>query len=389
MIRILTDAERAEIAALDARGWSVSAIARHTGRDRKTVRRSIAGDVTRSSRESCLAPISDVLRELLAANPHVPATELYQHARSAGFDRSYVTFARELRRLGIRPRCADCVAVPAHAALTAFPSPGDEIHWAWLDLPTTPWDQPAHVLIGVLAFSLQSRAVICSDLTFAQLCESVDGVLRRLGGTTRTWWLASHLPERYASDAIAPRIAQLARHYGANVVYYDESEASTRAPAQATVRYVRRSWWQHAPAPTLAHAQSDLDRWSMSVSDRRRRNGREVGVLRQRESLIALPPGMYPAQLVTESVVGEDALVPFEGNRYGVSSRYIGETVSIHSRAGSLHLEIHSATGRRLARHRRAPIGAGRSIVPPRHLSVARPRDVRPATMPARMPAIS
>ena len=36
---MLTQEDDVEISALRARGWSVSAIARHTGRDRKTVRK--------------------------------------------------------------------------------------------------------------------------------------------------------------------------------------------------------------------------------------------------------------------------------------------------------------------------------------------------------------
>jgi hypothetical protein len=40
---MLTQEEDMEIAALRGRGWSVSAIARHTGRDRKTDRTPFMG----------------------------------------------------------------------------------------------------------------------------------------------------------------------------------------------------------------------------------------------------------------------------------------------------------------------------------------------------------
>lgn len=48
---MLTPEEDMEIAALKKRGWSISAIARHTGRDRKTVRAHLNGR-TRSRRPS-------------------------------------------------------------------------------------------------------------------------------------------------------------------------------------------------------------------------------------------------------------------------------------------------------------------------------------------------
>ena len=46
---MLTQEDDVEIHALAARGWSVSAIARHTGRDRKTVRRYLEGEGGRAA----------------------------------------------------------------------------------------------------------------------------------------------------------------------------------------------------------------------------------------------------------------------------------------------------------------------------------------------------
>ena len=40
---MLTQEDDVEIHALARRGWSKSAIARHTGRDRKTIRKYLAG----------------------------------------------------------------------------------------------------------------------------------------------------------------------------------------------------------------------------------------------------------------------------------------------------------------------------------------------------------
>jgi len=45
---MLTEEDDVEIHALARRGWSVSAIARHTGRDRKTVSKYLAGPHVRS-----------------------------------------------------------------------------------------------------------------------------------------------------------------------------------------------------------------------------------------------------------------------------------------------------------------------------------------------------
>nr|MDA8333027.1 helix-turn-helix domain-containing protein [Candidatus Dormibacteraeota bacterium] len=63
---MITRGEDVEASALRQRGWSVSAIARHLGRDRKTVRAYLNGDqeagVRRSAAPDRLGPFVPYLR---------------------------------------------------------------------------------------------------------------------------------------------------------------------------------------------------------------------------------------------------------------------------------------------------------------------------------------
>ena len=79
---MLTPEEDMEIEALKRRGWSISAIARHVGRDRKTVRTNLKGE-----REAGVRRRSDgepdpfdrfepYVRQRLADDPHVWATQV-------------------------------------------------------------------------------------------------------------------------------------------------------------------------------------------------------------------------------------------------------------------------------------------------------------------------
>ncbi len=151
---MLTEEDDVEIHALARRGWSVSAIARHTGRDRKTIRKYLSGPrPVRGPGESCLEPFRDYLAARFAEDAHVDGTVLFREVVGLGFDRSYVTFVRELRRLALRPRCETC-RTGGHGVTTVIAhEPGEEIQWDWLELTQTPWGEPAHVLVGVLAFS--------------------------------------------------------------------------------------------------------------------------------------------------------------------------------------------------------------------------------------------
>ena len=88
---MLTEEDDVEIHALARRGWSVSAIARHTGRDRKTVRKYLAAPgAVREPAESCLESLRAYLVARLADDAHVDATVLYREVLELGLDRSYV-----------------------------------------------------------------------------------------------------------------------------------------------------------------------------------------------------------------------------------------------------------------------------------------------------------
>jgi transposase len=366
---MLTEEDDVEIHALARRGWSVSAIARHTGRDRKTVRKYLAAPAAvREPAQSCLEPLRDYLVARLDRDVHVDATVLYREVLELGFDRSYVTFARQLRLLALRPRCEAC-RTGGHGVTVELPhEPGEEIQWDWLELPETPWGEPAYVLVGALSFSGRCRAVISEGMTFAHLIDAIDGVLRRLGGTPRAW-----RTDRMATvvhpgtDRITASFAQAAKHYGVEVWVCPPRRPQRKGVVEKAIQYVTRSWWRTAPVASLGQAQADLDRWALMVADRRKRHGSTIAQLAAQEGLLALPASAFAAQLSVERLVGRSALVAFEGNRYSVAPGLVGQTVTVTARLDELHLEILSAAGRRVARHRRAPAGAGQQVRSPEH----------------------
>src|ERR1700683_4180605 len=130
---MLTEEDDVEIHALARRGWSVSAIARHTGRDSKRIRKYLSGTrPSRGPRESCLDPFRDYLVARFADDAHVDGTVLFREVAALGFERSYVTFVRERRRLGLRPRCEACRS-GGHGVTTVIRhEPGEGVQWGWL-----------------------------------------------------------------------------------------------------------------------------------------------------------------------------------------------------------------------------------------------------------------
>jgi transposase len=366
---MLTQEDDVEIHALARRGWSVSAIARHTGRDRKTVRKYLkASGGSREPGPSCLEPFGDYLAARFADDAHADGTVLHREVAELGFDRSYVTFVRELRKLGLRPRCEAC-RTGGHGLTTVIAhKPGEEIQWDWLELHETPWGEPAYVLVGALSFSGKCRAVICEGQTFAHLVEGLDGVLRRLGGTSRAW-----RTDRMATvvhpgtDRVTAPFAQVAKHYGVEVWVCPARRPQRKGVVESAVKYITSSWWRSAPVSSLGQAQADLDRWAIAISDRRKRQDGTIAELAAREGLLGLPGAAFPALLEVQRVVARTAMVAFEGNRYSVPPGLVGQTVTVRARLSELHLEIISPAARRIARHRRAPGGAGQILQSAEH----------------------
>jgi len=361
---MLAREEDVEAHALRTQGWSVSAIARHTGRDRKTVSKYLAGPAAvREPVPSCLEPFREYLLARFVDDAHVDGSVLHREVVELGFDRSYVTFVRQLRLLELRPRCEACRTGGHGVTVELAHEPGDEIQFDWLELSETPWGEPAYVLVGALSFSGRCRGVVCEGMTFAHLIDAIDGVLRRLGGTTRAW-----RTDRMATvvhpgtDRITAQFAQAAKHYGVEVWVCPPRRPQRKGVVEKAIQYVTRSWWRTAPVSSLGQAQADLDRWAVAVSDRRTRRGNTIAELAAQEGLLGLPATAFPAQLHAERVVSRSALVAFEGNHYSVAPGLVGQAVTVRARLGELHLEIISAADRRVARHRRAPAGAGQLL---------------------------
>ena len=86
---MITHGEDVEIHALRRQGWSISAIARHLGLDRKTVRAYLGGGreagVRRSSSVDPFEEIGAYVRRRLGEDPHVRTTVLFGEAQKPGY----------------------------------------------------------------------------------------------------------------------------------------------------------------------------------------------------------------------------------------------------------------------------------------------------------------
>lgn len=278
---MLTREEDIDVHALRRQGMSISAIARHLGRDRKTIRAYLAGGRVAGERKPAEADpfeaFVDYVRARLTEDPHLWAVTLFDEVAGLGYDRSYPTFTRQLRARGLRPHCEPCSATKGRANAPIEHPPGEETQWDWLELPDPPehwgWGKNAHLLVGALAHSSRWRGTLAAAEDQAHLVDALDKTTRKLGGLTRKWRFdrmstVCH-PE---SGKVTVTFAAVAKYYGVQVAICPPRRGNRKGVVEKSNHTAAQRWWRTLPDDTtVEEAQASLDRFCELRGDARLR----------------------------------------------------------------------------------------------------------------------
>jgi transposase len=362
-----------EAAALRSQGWTVSAIARHLGRDRKTIQAYLNGERTPGVRARStpdpFEEFAEYAKIRLCDDPHLWATTLFDEVVALGYRGSYPSFTRGLRTRRLRPHCEPCQASAGRDHAIIDHPPGAETQFDWLELPDPPagwgWGTTAHLLVGALSSSSRWRAVLAESEDQPHLVEALDGVVRRLGGCTKMWRFDRMTTVCHpATGRITATFARVAKHYGVDVAICPSRHGNRKGVVEKGNHSLAQRWWRTlADDLTVAQAQSGLDEFCVRVGDARGRTldraRTTVGDLAVAEPLAAPPLLPYPAEVSVARIVSAQALVGFRGNFYSVGPGLSGATVTVRCRLDTNMIEVVTTGGVVLARHRREPDGAG------------------------------
>lgn len=396
--------EDVELHALVARGWTISAIARHMDRDRKTIRDYLSGKRTPGVRvrgtPDEFVTFERYCRLRLADDPHLWGVTLYDEVRGLGYAGGYSTFTRALRERKLRPHCEACAASRGRDHAIISHPPGEETQWDWVELPDPPkwWGLSghAHLLVGALSHSSLWRGWLAEAEDLAHLVEAIGEVVARLGGLTRVWRFDRMSTVHTAAGHLSAGFAAVAKFYGVDVAVCPPRHGNRKGVVEKANHSAAQRWWRTLSDDTSpVQAQASLDRRSASLDERRRvRDGQKLTVadLAAAEGLRAAPAGLYPAELTVERGVSPQGLVSFRGNRYSVGPGLSGAQVLVGIRLGSATLRISTPGGLVLAEHRRAPDGAGALVRDDAHVAALEKAvlsafsDARPCNHKTRRP---
>lgn len=373
---MLTWEEDVEVHALHKRGWSISAIARHTGRNRRTIRNYIDGvtapGVRRPVGEDSFEPFVEYVTARLGEDPHLWARTLCDELEELGFTLSYSSLTRKIRERELRPACAQCRSVTERPNAVIEHPPGEETQWDWLDLPNPPeswgWGRTAHLLVGSLAHSSKWRGSLSPSMDQPHLVQGLDQVVRALGGVTRSWRF-----DRMAtvcdpgSGRITASFAGVAKHYGVAVSICPARRGNRKGVVEKANHTAAQRWWRTLPDDITAEAaQTSLNRFASVRGDTRLRataDGRStVATVAQTEPLQPVATTPYPVIVVEERTASRQALVAYRGNRYSVPPELAMAQVVVSQPVGGQYIDIATPAAIVIARHKLLADGLGGTV---------------------------
>jgi transposase len=380
---MLTREDDVDAHKLHAKGWTISAIARHLGHDRKTIRAylkggRVAGQRARSG-EDPFEKFVDYVRARLVEDPHLWATTLLDELGPLGYDQSYQSLTRQIRSRGLRPACEACRPVKGRPVAVIEHPPGEETQWDWVELPDPPpswgWGPKAFLFVGALSHSSRWRGRLAESMDQAHVIDGLDRVTRDLGGVTDVWRFDRMATVCHpATGKITASFAAVVKHYGVGFVTCPPRRGNRKGVVEKAIHTAAQRWWRTlGDDVTVEQAQATLDQLCATRLDQRPKviNGLRAPVVDHAagERLRPVPVAAFPATINVERRVTANGQVAYRGNFYSVPPELFHSLVSVTERLGDAHIDIAVADGTVIARHQRAGDGAGVLIADHGHVT--------------------
>jgi transposase len=374
---------------LHRQGLSISAIARRTGRDPKTIRKYIARGLEppvygprRVGRPGKLAPYRDYLRERITAFPDLSAVRLTREIRDRGYQGAYTAVKRFLA--GVRP--ADR---PRPFEIRFETPPGQQAQVDFARFVITFTDEPEITRI-VWLFSLVlghsryifARFVLHQDLQTLLRCHmlafaAIGGVPLEIVYDRMKTAVTGEDDEGHIIYNRA--LLALAQHYRFQPKACRPYRAKTKGKVERPFSYIRQDFFLARSFRNLDDLNAQLREWLDTVANVRLHGTTQRIVAEdfaaEQPELQPLPAAPFDALLKLERRVSHDGLVSIGGNYYSVPDR-TRRIVEVHQLPDQIRI---LDQGRLVAVH---PVLEGRrqSQVDPAHRQGLTPRTTQPSS---------
>lgn len=384
---------------LARQGLSVTAIARRTGLDRKTVRKYIARGLEppaytpRPPRPGLLQPFEAYLRERVERFPELTGQRLWRELRDRGFTGGYTIVTDFLRE--VRP-------APEPVFERRFETPPGrqaQVDFAFFRVC---FDSEPEVERIVWLFSLVlghsrmlwGRFVVRQDLASVLRChvaafEALGGVPEEILYDRMKTAVLGEVDDR--GIVYNEKLLSLATHYGFLPKACKPYRAKTKGKVERPFRYVREDFFLARSFRDLDDLNAQFAQWLDQVANRRLHGttGRIVAehFAEEQPKLKSLPAGPFDEVLGLERRVSHEGMVSVGGNLYSVPDGTRRRAVEVQVTAAELRIV---EDGKLIATHpvlegrgQRRIAEGHRSLPPPRNSTTPRQGDTPPPMPPA------
>ena len=384
-----------QIYELQARGYSVRAIARALGLSRNSVRKYLRAEEIpqpkpRLRRGSRLDPYAAHIQQRLGEGVE-NCVVLLRELRARGYLGSYSLVKAYVQPLRQRP--------PATPTMRFETAPGEQ---AQVDFGQFRYQAADGSTRSVWAFVLVlswSRALYVEFVRRADLPTFLRchvHAFERLGGAPRRCLYDNTKLVVLGRDAAGepiwnPRFLDFARRLGLSPRLCQPYRAQTKGRVESGIKYLRGNFWSTTRFTDEADLNGQAAAWVDGVANVRVHGTTHERPLDrlvvERAQLLPLPPADRLAPFLREErLVGRDGFVPWDRAWYGVPWRWAGRTVQVQAEAELVQI---FADEERLAVHPRAAQRGQRLTLPGQWVGLPR-GDGRPRPEPlaVQVPAV-
>ena len=335
---------------LHRQGLTVSAIARQTGLDRKTIRKYIDRGLEapvygpRQPRPRLLEPFEAYLRDRVKAYPGLTGRRLLREIRALGYEGGYTAVTDFLRE--VRPSSA-----PGFEVRFETP-PGQQAQVDFAHFRVAFTDEPGAIRIVwlfslVLGFSrlIWARFVPHQDLQTVLRCQMA--AFEAIGGVPRELLYDRMKTAVTGTDGQGHivynrSLVDFARHYGFQPRACRPYRAKTKGKVERPFRYIREDFFLAGSFRNLEDLNGQLGHWLATVANPRRHatTGRVVNEAFAEEHpyLQPLPLAPFRSLLKLERRVSHEGMVSVAGNLYSVPDTTRRRIVEVHTLADEIRI---------------------------------------------------
>ncbi len=371
---------------LKRQGLGVSAIARQTGLDRKTVRRYLARGIgapcysPRAESERIAERFRVYLLERLETYPGLSARRLHREITPMGYEGAYSTLTEYLRL--VRPQ------VPKVFERRFETAPGEQAQVDFAEFPVTFLTEPqaprkVWLFSMVLGHSRWLWGRFCPNQTLETVLRCHIAAFEAMGGSC-----AEILYDRMKTAVLGedptgvitynPSLVALLDHYGSAPRACQPYRAKTKGKVERPFRYIRQDFFLGQSFRDLDELNARFDDWLRTIANARchATTGRIVAehFADERPHLRTLPAHPYDAVLTVERRVSREGMVSVGGNLYSVPDTARRRILEIQNHPTEIRI---FEEGSMIARH---PVLDGRNqrrVDPAHRKAVPAARQIR------------